>query len=158
MSELKLNMDERVPVKNLCDWDIYFSRIETIGTVKIPRKGIMRITRSEIQSQVYDRNPFFIGLDGKGSHAKVYIDDEDTRVLVGFEDEDSKTKQRILDTERIKKIIEYKTMATFKKRIEEEVKTHAEKAILVEETKKLGLNDHDKIKFIEEYTGFKFGD
>ncbi len=153
-----LNMDERVPVKNLCDWDVYFDRIETVGTVKIPRKGTMRISRSEIQSQVYDRNPFFVGLDGKGSHAKVYIDDKPTRVLVGFEDEDSKEKQQILDSDRINQILEYKTMNTFKKRIQEEVKTHAEKATLVEEAKKVGLNDHEKIKFIEEYTGFKFGD
>ncbi len=153
-----LNMDERVPVKNLCDWDVYFDRIETVGTVKIPRKGIMRISRSEIQSQVYDRNPFFVGLDGKGSHAKVYIDDKPTRVIIGFEDEESKEKQQILDTERINQILEYKTMNTFKKRIQEEVKTHAEKATLVEEAKKAGLNDHEKIKFIEEYTGFKFGD
>lgn len=154
----KLNMDEKIPVRNLCDWDIYFDRIETIGTVKIPRKGIMRIQRGEVQSQVYDRNPFFIGLDGKGSHAKVLIEDKDTRVLLGFESEDGKETQQVLDKERVKQIIEYKTMTTFKKKIEEEVKTHAEKAILVEEAKILGLNDHDKIKFIEEYTGFKFGE
>lgn len=154
----KLNMDERVPVKNLCDWDIYFNRIETIGSVKIPRKGIMRLTRSEIQSQVYDRNIFFVGLDGKGSHAKVYIEDKDTRVLVGFEDIEGKEKQQVLDAERIRQILEYKSMSTFKKKIEEEVKTHAEKATLVEAAKKLKLNDHDRIKFIEEYTGFKFGE
>lgn len=118
----------------------------------------LRITRSEIQSQVYDRNPFFVGLDGKGSHAKVFIEDKDTRVLLGFESDDGKDQQQVLDKERVKQIIEYKTMTTFKKKIKEEVKTHAEKATLVEEAKKLGLNDHDRIKFIEEYTGFKFGD
>lgn len=153
----ELNMEERVPVKNLCDWDIYFNRIEGHGTVKIPRRGVRRLSRAEIQAQVYDRNPFFVGLDGIGSHAKVYIDDKPTRVMLEFED-DNKKEQQILDTERIKQILEYKTMATFKKRIEEEVKTHAEKALLVSEAKRFGLNDHAKIKFIEEYTGFKFSE
>lgn len=154
----ELNMDAKVPVKNLCDWDIYFNRIETNGTVKIPRRGTRRLSRSEIQSQVYERNPFFVGLDGTGSNAKVYIDDKPTRVMLEFESEDGKDTQQVLDTERIQQFIDYKTMSTFKKRIQEEVLTHAEKALLVSEAKRLGLNDHEKIKFIEEYTGFKFNE
>lgn len=152
----KLDMDEKVPVKNLCNWDIYFSRIETIGNVRIPAKGVVRLSRGEIQSQVYDNNSFFVGLDGKGSHAKVYIDDKDTRVMVGFESEDNKKPQKVLSEERVKEILEYKTIKTFKKKVQEEVKTRAEKSILIKTAKKLGLNDHDKIKFIEDYTGFKF--
>lgn len=151
-----LNMDEKVPVRNLCDWDIYFKRIDTVGSVMIPRKGVMRLTRSEIQSQVFNRNVFFVGLDEKGSHAKVFIEDKDTRILVGFEEAESTVKQQVLDEDRVKQILDYKTLATFKKKIEEEVKTHAEKMTLVESAKKLGLNDFDRIKFIEEYTGFKF--
>ncbi len=151
-----VNLDEKVVVKNLCEWDLHFKRLETIGDFKLPRKGVNRLTRAEIQAQVYAGNKMFAGTDGKGSHAKIYIDDKDTRVLVGFEDEEGTEKQDILDDEKIKKILDYKTLNTFKKHVQESVLLQSEKLFLFEEAKRQKLNDFEKIKFIEEYTGFKF--
>ena len=155
MSE-ELNMDQKVEIKNLCDWDLYFGRVETNGTVRLPRNGKLRITRAEIQAQVYDNNVMFVGTDGQGSHARVYIDDKPTRVLVGFEEEDNKSQQDVLDKDKVKKLLDYKTQSSFEKNVKKEVKTKAEKNYFVEEAKRQKLNDFDKIQFIEDYTGFKF--
>jgi hypothetical protein len=153
---MSVNLDEKVVIKNLCEWDLYFPRIETSGTVKLVKKGINRLTRAEIQAQVFSNNTMFNGTDGRGSNAKIYIDDKKTRVLVGFEDEDGKEKQRILTPERVKEILNLKTLKSFKENISKDVKTQAEKLVLIEEAKKQGLNDYKKIQFIEEYTGYKF--
>lgn len=150
------NLDEKVLIKNLCEWDLYFPRIENPGDVKIPQKGVTRLSRGEIQAQVFANNSMFSGTDGKGNHAKIYIEDKETRVLVGFEDEDSKETQKVLTPERVKEILEYKQQKTFEKKIEEEVVLDSEKVLLIEEAKRQKVNDYDKIKFIEEYTGHKF--
>lgn len=152
----ELDMDKKVEIKNLCDWDLYFDRIETNGSVRIPKNGKLRLSRAEIQAQVYDNNVMFSGSDGEGSHARIYVEDKDTRVLLGFEQEDSKEVQHVLDADTVKKILDYKTQNAFEKNIKEHVKTQAEKNFLVEESKRQKLNDYDKISFIEEYTGFKF--
>lgn len=153
---MSLNLDEKVVLKNLCEWDLYFPRIEGTGDIKIAKKGVNRLTRGEVQSQVYANNGMFVGVDGKGSHAKIFIEDKATRVLVGFEDEEGKEEQNVLTPEKIKKLYEYKTQSTFEKHVKENVVLDSEKLLLVEEGKKLKINDHDKIKFVEEYTGFKF--
>jgi hypothetical protein len=150
------NLDEKVTIKNLCEWELAFSRIESPGSVTIPARGINRLPRSEIQAQVFSGNIMFTGNDGKGSHARIYIDDKDTRVLIGFEEEGSKEEQNVLTPDKVKKILEYKTIDTFKKHVEKEVIHAGEKAMLFEEAKRQKLNDYEKIKFIEEYTGFKF--
>jgi hypothetical protein len=156
MSEL--NLDLKVEVKSLCEWDLYFSRQETLGEVKVPKAGKVRLSRSEIQAQVYAQNSMFVGIDGAGSHAKLYIEDKDTRILVGFEDADSKEAQNVITKERVQKILGYKTFKTFQEKIEEEIKLDSEKLLLVEEAKRQKLNDYDRIQFIEDYTGFKFED
>ena len=156
MSEL--NLDEKVIVKNLCEWALYFPRIEGSGDVKVPEKGIVRLTRGEIQSQVYASNKMFCGLDGQGSHAKLYVTDKATRVMLGFEGEDSKEVQNVITPERIQKLLAYKTQKAFEEKIKEEIVLNSEKLALIEEAKRQKLNDHSKIKFIEDYTGFKFND
>lgn len=160
----KINLDERVVIKNLCDWALYFSRIESNGEVKVPPKGKIRLSRAEIQAQVYNNNVFFVGIDGEGSHARIFIEDQDTRVMLGFEDVETNkdgskkvvSEQKVLDEETVKKIIDYKRKDYFEKAIKEHVKTAAEKRFLVEEAKRQGINDYDKIKYIEDYTGIKF--
>ncbi|GIN23109.1 hypothetical protein [Siminovitchia fordii] len=151
-----LNLDQKVVIKNMCEWDLFFKRIESPGEVKIPKKGVTRLSRGEIQAQVYANNTMLSGLDGQGSHAKLYIEDKDTRVMLGFESEDGKQEQDIITPERIQKILAYKTQKTFENKIQEEIKLDSEKLLLVEEAKRQKLNDYEKIKFIEEYTEFKF--
>lgn len=154
MSEM--NLDEKIVLKNLCEWDLFFKRVETGGEVKVPKKGVTRLSRGEVQAQVYANNTMIAGLDGLGSHAKIYIDDKATRVMLGFEREDSKKEQDVVTPERIQKILAYKTQKTFEEKIQEEIKLDSEKLLLVEEAKRQKLNDYEKIQFIEDYTGFKF--
>lgn len=151
-----INLDKKVEVRNLCAWDLYFDRIETNGTVRIPARGAVRLTRAEIQAQVYDNNVMFVGTDGQGSHARIYVNDKETRVLLGFESEDSKKKQEVLDANEVQRILELKTQKSFEDNIKKKVKTQAEKNFLIEEAKRQKLNDYNKIRFIEEYTGYKF--
>lgn len=148
-------MDKKVEVKNLCDWDLYFDRIETNGSVRIPRNGKTRLSRAEIQAQVYDNNVMFVGVDGEGSHARIFVEDKDTRVLLGFEEKDGK-EQQVLNPETVEKLLSYKTQSAFEKNVKAKVKTQAEKNFLIEEAKRQELNDYEKINYIEKYTGYKF--
>lgn len=152
----QLNMDEKVTVKNLAGWSVGFSKKDGTfaGDVTIPPKGSVRIARSEILAQVQNNNKLFVGTDGLGSHATIYVDDEDTRIEVGFEIENGKMKQKILSEEKVKEMFGLKTMRTFEKHLEKNVVTRAEKYTFIEYIKKLKLNDYEKIKISEEYCGF----
>lgn len=154
MSEI--SREKKIEVRSLCSWDLYFNRIETNGEVRIPANGKTWITLSEIEAQVYAGNKIFVGLDGQGSHARVFIGDKDVRVLLGFEDEKPTSKQQVLDSETVKKLLDYKRQADFERNVKKLVKTKAEMNFLIEESRRLELNDFNKIKFMEEYTGFKF--
>lgn len=96
----------------------------------------------------------FVGTDGIGTHAKIYIDDKESRIHLGFESDNS--TQNVIDQEAINKILAIKTQKSFEDNVKKSVKSDAEKAQLFEIAKSAGINDHSKIKFIEEYTGFKF--
>ncbi|KYC94831.1 hypothetical protein B425_1748 [Bacillus amyloliquefaciens] len=50
----------------------------------------------------------------------------------------------------------YKTQKAFEENVQKEILLESEKAQLFEVAKKEKINDYAKIKFIEEYTGFKF--
>lgn len=152
----EINLDKRVTVKNLCSWDLWFRRIESQGEVKIPANGITRLTRAEIQAQVYDGNKFFVGVDGQGTRAKVYIDDKETRILVGFEEEGSTKSQDVLDDKEMQRILDLKTEKAFKENLDKKVTMQSEKYAIIEYARKKKLKDHDKIKILEEHTGYKF--
>jgi hypothetical protein len=81
----------------------------------------------------------------------LYIDDKDTRVYVGFETE--KTEQPVLTEDKIKEAFNIKNKAQFEKTIKNLVVTLAEKKLLVEAMNELKVNDYNKIKFVEKYTG-----
>ena len=151
----ELNMEKKVTVRNIAGWPVGFRRIETIGDVTVPKEGTVRLTRSEIIAQIQSGNRLFNGIDSRGSHATLYIEDEPTRLEVGFDSKEEKRKQVILDTDIVKKLFEYKTMKTFEDKLYEFVVTRAEKFAITQIVKKLKLNDHEKIRLIEEYTGYK---
>jgi hypothetical protein len=153
MSEL--NLDEKVTIRNLADWTVGFKRIESNGDCSIPAKGTTRITRNEIIAQSQNGNKLINCIDNIGSHATVVIEDIPTRVELDFESEDGKRKQKILTEDVVAKMFELKQSATFKKHLEENVVTRAEKYAMIEYVKKLKLNDFDKIRAIENYTGLR---
>ena len=161
MSETKeLNMETKVSVKSIASWTTGFKRIESNGDVTIPPKGDIRLTRSEIVAQVQNGNRLFTGIDDMGSHATLYIDDADTRKELGFDsvDENGKlVKQNVLTGDAVKKLFSAKTMKTFEKSLEELIVTKAEKGAIIEIIKKEKLNDYDKIRTVERYTGYRVG-
>lgn len=148
-----LSMDEKILIKNLCEWNIYFKRINGVGDISLPPKTTVKIDRGEVISQVQTNNVFFVGSDGKGSHARIFIEDKPTRIECGFETEEK--EQEVITESKVKEIFTAKNFNTFKKGIENIAKSHAEKATLVNLVKKLNLNEYDKIKFIEAYTGME---
>lgn len=156
----ELNMEEKVTVKSIASWTTGFRRIESNGDVTIPPKGDIRLSRSEIISQVQNGNRLFTGIDDRGSHATLYIDDEATRRELDFDflDDGNKVqKQLVLTVDAVKKMFELKTIKTFEKRLEELIVTKAEKGAVVDIIKKEKLNDFEKIRIVEEYTGYRVG-
>lgn len=151
----ELNMDQKVTVRNLAGWTVGFRRIETQGDVTIPKEGTIRLSRSEIIAQIQSGNRLFIGIDDRGSHATLYIEDEPTRLEVEFDSKEEKRTQLILNSDLVKKLFDYKTMKTFEDKLHEYVVTRAEKFAITQIIKKLKLNDHEKIRMIENYTGYK---
>lgn len=150
---MSLNMDEKITVRNLCEWTVSFKRLDDKGDVLINANTTARLPRSEVISQVQSRNTLFSGTDGLGSHARIYIEDKDTRVELDFEDTDGKKTQFIVDDNKIKELFAIKTKSAFEKAVREAVVTNAEKSKLVSAVKKLKFNEYDKITFIQEYTG-----
>ena len=88
-----------------------------------------------------------------GSHATLYIEDEWTRKELGF-DTDEK-KQTVINKKLVKDIFDKKTLPVFKKAVEENIVTRAEKFSLLSIIKTLKINEYDKIAFCEEYCGAK---
>ncbi len=107
----ELNPDKKIEIKNLCGWDLYFGLIETNGSVRLPANGVRRIPFAEIQAQVNDQNVMFVGDDGEGTHARIYINDKDVRIALGLEEENR--QQQVLTEEVAKTIFKYKQQKTF---------------------------------------------
>lgn len=151
----ELNLEQKVTVKNIAGWKVTFARIDGVGDVTITPEGSARLSRNEIISQVQNNNHLFVGANNDGSHATLYIDDAPTRREVGFDSEDGKTTQNVFTDETVKKLFALKTQSTFEKNTQEAIKTRAEKYAVIQAIKRLRLNDYSKIRFIENYTGFK---
>lgn len=148
-TEDKLNLEEKVTVHNIAGWKIGFHRIDGVGDIAITPEGSTRLSRNEIISQVQNGNPLFTGIDGTGNHATLFIDDSSTRNEVGFEN------QIIFNDEKAGKIFALKSQAAFEKEIKDYIKTRAEKYAVMKAIKRLGINNYTKIRFIEDYTGYK---
>jgi len=150
----ELNLDAKVTVKSIAGWNTGFARkVEGIGDVNIAPNGSVRLSRNEIIGQVQSGNKLFTGVDGVGSHATLYIDDKATRIEVEFENEN--TTQNVFSDSKVSELFEIKSLEAFKKRFTEDIYTRAEKFAVIEAIKRLKLNDYSKIRFIEEYTGYK---
>lgn len=150
-----LNLDTKVIVRNIADWDANFARIaDGVGDIRIVPYGSVMLSRSEIIAQVQNGNTLLAGIDGAGSHANLYIEDEATRREVGF-DTDEK-KQNILTDEKVKKLFAIANQNRFEEEFKKEIITRAEGKALMNAIKRLGLNDYKKIRFAEKHTGFTY--
>ena len=145
----------KVKLKNLTSWILTFKRINAVGDVVMPPNSIITLSEDEVMAQIYNGNKLFVGDDGKGAHARIYIDNEDLRINAEFESKNTGKTQEVLTDKVLKEIFDEKTLTKFKETVKSKVKTQAEKLKVVEYAKKSKLNDHDKIEFLEKYTGFK---
>lgn len=153
----ELNLDEKVTVKNIAGWNVGFARIADggVGDVNIAKGGAARLSRNEIIAQVQNGNKLFAGVDGKGSHATLIIEDMPTRVYLDFETEDGSTKQAVFSSALVEKLFKIGNQSNFETELKKAIATRAEKYALMEAIKVLRLNDFSKIRFCENYTGYK---
>ncbi len=152
-TEKELNLEQKVTVRSIAPWTTGFQRVETIGDITIPANGSVRLSRSEIIAQVQNGNVLFTGVDSRGSHATLYIEDEPTRIEVDFDIKEEKITQKVITVDAVKKLFEYKTMKTFEEKLKELVLTRAEKHAIANIIRKEKINDHEKVRVVENYTG-----
>ena len=154
--EEELNLDTKVTVRSIADWNTGFARkVDGVGDINIPPLGTIRLSRSEIIGQVQAGNRLFSGTDGRGSHATLIIDDIPTRVELDFETKDGKVKQNVFSDDKIKSLFAITSTDSFKEKFKDEIVTRAEKYATIKAIERLGLDGYSKIRFIEDYTGYK---
>ena len=147
--EQPLNLEQQVTVRSIAGWQTGFKRLLTVGDVTIPKKGVIRLSRNEIISQVHDNNNLFCGIDGKGNHATFIVDDDATLREINFEDAIQ------FGDDKVKKLFSISDQRTFEDELKRLIVTRAEKYALMVSIHEQNLNDFSKIRFCEAYTGYK---
>lgn len=148
------NMDEKVTVINIAPWNVGFPNLTSHGDTVIQPSSKTRMRREEIVEQVNAGNKLIGGLDEYGSHATIIIEDADTRKYLEFDSEDGKRTQNVITKDKVSKWFELKTFESFKKNIESNVVTRAEKQYLLKCIKDLKLDSFEKIQFCQEHCKF----
>lgn len=140
-----------IKITNLTSFPVGFLRINGGGEVNIPPNTEIVVDKDEVISQYQSGNKLFRGENFDINHAYIRIEDAETRKYLGI-DTDEK-KQETLDADKVKKIFAIKSLAEFKKTVKEIAVTTSEKKTLVAIIKSLEINDHSKIKAVEDITG-----
>ena len=151
----ELDLDKKVTVRSIAEWNTGFHRTDIDSDVTISPKGTFRLPRNEIIAQCNNGNKLFLGIDGKGSHATLLIEDKPTRVEVGFESEDGSDKQLCFSDELVKEVFDIQDQTAFEAAFENAFKINSEYLSVLDAIKRLGINDFRKIRFVEEHTGFR---
>lgn len=152
---MEINMDEKVTVVNLAPWNVGFPNNLGRGDTCFAPNARLRVRRDELVDQISAGNKLLSGLDEFGSHATLYIEDEETRKYLEFDSQDGKRKQNVISDDKITKWFELKTQSSFEKNIKENVVTRAEKSYLLSSIKRLKLDSYEKISFCQEYCKFR---
>jgi hypothetical protein len=150
-----LDMDKRSMVKNHCPWTISFTLPISGASQLLGAYKKTSVNNQELVTLCENSNVMFAGT-GNGNHARVQIESDDVLKFVGWSSEDGKEKPFILTDEECQKILDYKTISTFKKHVEEKIICNHEKAKIIDFARKMKLNDYDKIVILEEITSIKF--
>jgi len=148
------NMDSYSTIYNLCDNTIYYSLVQG-GDISIPANGYRDMLNRDIVSLCNNSNVFFVGT-GNGNHARIYIQNPELRIYVGFDSIDGKTKQEVLNDDVCQKILDTKSQEQFEKIVKEKIVSYHEKVKIMNYAKKVKLNDFDKIVYLEKHTEKKF--
>jgi len=76
-------------------------------------------------------------------------------VELGFESEDGSVKQLCFSDELVKEVFSISSQNEFEREFREKFVTRTEFKAVVGAISRLGINDYRKIRFVEDYTGFK---
>ena len=152
----EIRLDKKVTVRSIASWTTGAARKTSIGDITIPAMGSVLLSREEIIAQGQNGNTLLTGIDGVGSHATWYVEDDYVREELSFDV--GSNKQEFLTQDAIKKIFDLKTEKSFKENIEKKVVTRAEKHYLLHTIKTLKINDYSKIAFCEDYCGRRVAD
>jgi hypothetical protein len=154
MSEIKL--DSKSFVRNLCPWTVGFRLPNAEKDIVLEAGKTIQIYNSELITLVENEDVMFVGT-GNGKHARVFIENDELRKHIDFDSKDG-DRQMVVDDDICKKLLEYKTMATFKKNVEETIVCNHEKHKIIEYARKNKLNDYDKIQFLVKHCGVPFNE
>lgn len=144
------DLEKRVTIHNISDWDLGLTLQNEVGERTLTRNSTLRLTRSELMAQLNIGNTALGGIDGKGSHATIYIEDAATRRWLGFE---TKDKPQAIYTDDVAHKLFAMTQAEFEKNLPIYIVTRAEKFALKDAIKRLGLNDYQKMRYAAKYIG-----
>jgi len=148
------NMDSYSTLLSLCDHDIYFALVQG-GDILLKANATRDLLNRDIVSLCNNSNVFFVGT-GNGANARIYIQNPELRVYVGFDSLDGKTKQQVLTDTICQEIFDIKTQKQFEKEVNDKIISYHEKVHIMNYAKKNKLDSFDRISFLEEYTGKKF--
>jgi hypothetical protein len=152
---MSLDMQKRSSIKNLCPWVVSFTLPISNASVLIGANKKTSVNNEELVALCENSNTMFVGT-GNGNHARIVVENEELLKYLGWISEDGKEKPFVLTDEECQKILDYKTISTFKKHLEEDVVANHEKAKIIEYARKVKLNDYEKIVELEKHTNIKF--
>jgi len=153
--KMSVDLDKRSKVINLCPWDVSFTLPNSKAEQLLEKNKTTTINNAELITLCENQDIMFFGTEN-GNHARIFIDNNELREHVGFDNPEEKQFQFVLSDEECAKIFELKTDSTFEKHIKNKVVLFHEKAIIMEYARKIKLNDYGRIKFLEEYTENKY--
>lgn len=145
VSNKKLDMDEKIVLRSIANWTVGFNKIESMGEVNINAHGTTRIPRAEVISQYENGNKLIVG-SGNGKHATIYIDDKPTRDYLEYQGE-------LINKKLITQIFDIEGLNDFREKINDTVKTRAEKLLLISLIRECKFNDFNKIRECEIICG-----
>ncbi len=122
-----------VLVNNLCDWPLYFKRIDGQGDVTIPpnAKRFPLLSFEEVQAQIQTGNQMFVGSDQMGNHPRIQIIDEEQRKALFGMDGVETPPPVVVDLEAVKALLAIRSKTKFNEQLQAIVQTNAEKKMLV---------------------------
>jgi hypothetical protein len=153
--KVEVNLNDRVLLDNLCDWELHFRGIESDKDLFIPAsvKSHRLLTVAEVFAQVRQGNIYFAGTDGFGTNASVKIIDENQARYI-YED----NIPTILDINAVKKLLLIDNREKFENELSKLVVTSAEKRMIVSLARECGIDNCPSYMMvaIEKISGYKF--
>jgi len=148
---MDLDLAKRIAIKNTSNIDTYFKYSFKDAYAKVAKKGRLKISIEEVLAQCDDGNPSFVGRNRDGRHATFYIEDQEVRIYLGFESEDGKTKQEIIDEQAILNLFDIPNLGNFITQLKSKVITMGEKQTLRDVINSGSVNTYDKIEVAKKY-------